>query len=319
VPGDRTGVDLDALLRGERVHPPEVEGRAARSTVPAAGGHEARPGYGTRSRGGRLASRIVLGVAVASAIGTVGAAWESRRQAAAERSARAAATGVGADAPATRTVEVVSVPSDALVLVDGMERGRRSPVVTPGLPNDRAIVVRVTRAGYRDFVRLLPPAAATPQRLVAALEPGTGILSVRSTPAGATVSVGGRAAGRTPLVLGDVDTTAPHVLQVAAPGYQTAARTVDPGSGWRSEGIARSLLVQVVLQRTPRGARALATSAAAPPATPMPPPRAAVATPAGEPPPSAGADSPQPARTSGSASHTAADPALKLPSWAAGR
>ena len=315
------GFDLDALLRGDFEEPgTEPAGATPRGTG-SDSGRTPRKAHKRRWRDRSLAVRLAPIVVLAAAVGVGSVAWEHRRsQAVTARPAPGAPAVARLDPSATRTLEVASVPSGATVTVDGIEARGRTPLTVAGMRNDRPVVVRVTRAGYRDFARTLPAAAATPERLVAALEPGPGILTIRSDPSGASVSIGGRPVGRTPVTVGELETTGHHLIELAAPGHATAALRVGPGDRWRSEGAVRRLKLQVPLKRT-RLARHVpaAASPAAPQAPPAPSPGvpAAAAAFATAPAPPDDAVSSNAARPAEAPPRGSAAAGIKQPPWAA--
>jgi hypothetical protein len=275
---------------------------------------DAGPGGGLPGRSSRLTDRLFLGLALATVAGVAGAAWESRREAAARRAAIPDPASSSTRPAEAWTLEVVTVPSDATVIVDGVDRGRRSPVTVPGLARDRRTDVRITRAGYRDLVRTLAPGTERPGRLVAALEPGPGVLAIVSRPVGASVSIGGREVGRTPLSLTALDTTKRHQVEVAAAGHAPATLAVGPESGWQPDGVTRKLVLRVELKPAARGA---GVAGRPPGAAAAPPPGRAVAdTSADAPSPAAGTERGDSSGPTSAPAPEAAAAGLKRPRWA---
>ncbi len=120
------------------------------------------------------------------------------------------------------------------------------------------------------------PAAASPSPQAAA--PSTGSLRVTSSPSGATVAVGGRRVGETPISIRGV---APgrHDLRVTRAGYESVVRSVDIRAGGvfdtdidlrRAEGVAEQARPQPAPPEPARPARARAESDLAAPSRPAP-------------------------------------------------
>jgi hypothetical protein len=140
-----------------------------------------------------------------------------------------------------------STPAGASVVIDGVERGV-TPVAIRGLAlGTRQVVLR--REGYRPAQRQITLTSDRPSRTVevdllpAARVPAstaarTGELVVDSRPAGATVSVDGRAAGATPLHLRDL-AAGTYRVTIQHPGYRAVTTRVDVAPGQRARVAAR--------------------------------------------------------------------------------
>jgi PEGA domain len=142
---------------------------------------------------------------------------------------------------------VHSSPAGAAVSIDGVDRGV-TPVAIRGLGLGTRTVV-VTRAGYRPSQRQitltpdrpsrtlevdLVAVAATPAARAAARDAG---LVVDSRPAGAAVSIDGRPAGVTPLILPIGPGT--YTVRIERAGYRTITTTVEVSPGQRARVAAR--------------------------------------------------------------------------------
>lgn len=166
--------------------------------------------------------------------------------------AESAATAARATPPGRLLIR--STPSGAAVSVDGTARGvtplalqdlelgsrtiaiarpgyateERRVVLTAGRPS-RSIEVRLAAGGAG--ARATP--APAPRRATAAAEVRTGSLTVESRPSGATVTIGGRVSGTTPLT---VEALPPGEYQVvlALSGYRTVTTTVQVAAGARA-------------------------------------------------------------------------------------
>ena len=125
-------------------------------------------------------------------------------------------------------VTIPSIPSEAAVSVDGVEVG-----VTPGpvpVPSgERSILVKLP--GYKGWRDILQVTAGQPLELSEIrLERADGLLSVRSSPRGASVTVNGRYEGLTPIEI----TVAPRTtlgIRVFKVGYAPVERNVRVESG----------------------------------------------------------------------------------------
>jgi len=185
-----------------------------------------------------IALALIVGLLVGFAGGY--AFFVVRERAAVADSAAAAAA---PSAPASATREQPSTPSVPPVVRTSpppVESGRTAPAAPPA-----------------ESAR--PAPAPVPPRPASAAESAiraTGRVNVRSTPAGARVSVDGRDVGATPLTL---DTLAPgsHVVRITHQGYVAAERRVRIGSNQP----AQSIEVDLVAARAAR-------EAAPPPAAP---------------------------------------------------
>jgi hypothetical protein len=90
----------------------------------------------------------------------------------------------------------------------------------------------VAGAGQETEAVVAPPVVAPPEVIAAGSEPaapGVGQLVIRSSPAGALVTLDGTRAGTTPVSLSDVP-FGQHVVQVARPGFVPAVETIELGA-----------------------------------------------------------------------------------------
>ena len=127
---------------------------------------------------------------------------------------------------AQTTIRVTSTPSSAAILLDGRATGKRTPaslVVSPG-----SHTVTLQLSGYNEASRTVTAVkgkVTTASVTLARTTPvAQGSLKVISTPAGATVTVDGKAVkGVTPLTVNVA--LGSHTVKVALTGYQTVTRT----------------------------------------------------------------------------------------------
>jgi serine/threonine protein kinase len=164
---------------------------------------EARPAPGSR-RGILLA----LGAAVLALV-AVGLSFVLRGR------------GIALPASTENRISVNSLPTGAVVLVDGIDSG----VVTNDyivLPPEREGTVELTfrKAGHRDETRTVTlPLEPGGETVTVTLESAAAVTPVRSTPAGAAVTLDGeQVAGVTPLDL-SLDPESPHTLGFSLDGH----------------------------------------------------------------------------------------------------
>jgi hypothetical protein len=170
--------------------------------------------------------------------------------------------------PAPRSIEVVSIPSGATVALDDRAQPGVTPLAIPASAVESVRQLRVARAGYLTATRSFRDGGRERERVVVALEPAPGTIRVQGTPADAHVQLDGRAMGRLPASLGNVDTTGRHVLTASAPGHATLTRVIGSADEWLPTAERRVLSISVALESTrpaatarrdaPRGARAAA-------------------------------------------------------------
>jgi hypothetical protein len=126
-----------------------------------------------------------------------------------------AVVGGGADAgvavgPATPTgpslglgncsVHIESYPTGAKLTIDGHDAGT-TPADVSGAPCDTDVTVSLTKDRFDPYEKKLKlvESPKAPQKLVAAMRHPLTSLAVTSTPPGATVTINGRAVGKTPI------------------------------------------------------------------------------------------------------------------------
>ena len=126
----------------------------------------------------------------------------------------------------TTTLHVTSTPASATIVLDGKDTGKLTPVTMAVAPGSHTVSLRI--AGYVGTTRTVSVAkggqASLSMSLTRISSASLGSLRITSTPAGAAVTVDGKAvSGKTPLTL-DVS-LGHHVILVALRGYETYSRT----------------------------------------------------------------------------------------------
>jgi hypothetical protein len=131
--------------------------------------------------------------------------------------------------PRTASIEIVSIPGGARVIVDGAAQTGVTPMSVTAKPGaSYRIVVHMER--YEPWERVekisLEGGAA---KVIAALKPILVTLHVDSIPEGAEVFLNGRSVGRTPLTLTRLDPAVATTIEVRAMGYRPERRDLSWG------------------------------------------------------------------------------------------
>jgi formylglycine-generating enzyme required for sulfatase activity len=125
--------------------------------------------------------------------------------------------------PGWSDIAIDSVPQGARVSVNGTVAG--STPLTIQLPAGEQKLV-LTAEGFKPWREVIAVKANQPQRLdTVRLLPADGILTVRTTPAGANVMIGNKFAGRTPLEL-NLSAETQHLIHIYKTGYEKANRKI---------------------------------------------------------------------------------------------
>jgi len=144
-------------------------------------------------------------------------------------------TDLDVDGCGTRqTLNLALIPGWADITIDSVPRGARLTVngksagptpLTIELPAGKHEIL-LTADRFKPWRDQLAVKANHPLELdIIRLQPADGILTVRTTPAGANVMVGSKFAGQTPLEL-NLAAETQHILHINKAGYQKANRTV---------------------------------------------------------------------------------------------
>jgi formylglycine-generating enzyme required for sulfatase activity len=156
--------------------------------------------------------------------------------------------------PAWAEVSIASEPAGAELRVGGVPRGR-TPLTLELMAGSHRVELRL--AGFKPWVSDVQVQANVPLALgPVRLGVPDGRLAVRSTPAGANVTVGGAYRGRTPLEI-DVRPDVPVAIGVLREGYEPARRELSVASGERAvaEFALTPILGEVTVRSTPADAQ----------------------------------------------------------------
>ena len=125
--------------------------------------------------------------------------------------------------PGWSDIAIDSVPQGARVSVNGTVAG--STPLTIQLPAGEQKLA-LTAEGFKPWREVIAVKANQPQKLETVnLQPADGILTVRTTPAGANVMIGNKFAGRTPLEL-NLPAETQHLIHIHKTGYKKANRKI---------------------------------------------------------------------------------------------
>ena len=125
--------------------------------------------------------------------------------------------------PGWSDIAIDSNPQGARVSVNGTEAG--STPLTIQLPAGEH-QLDLTAEGFKPWHGVIAVTANQPHSLETVhLQPADGILTVRTTPAGANVMVGGNFAGRTPLKVNLASETG-HLINIYKAGYEKTRRQI---------------------------------------------------------------------------------------------
>ncbi len=103
-------------------------------------------------------------------------------------------------APAAGTLEIVTEPSGASIVVDGVPTGKQSPATLENLKLKTDLKIVISKNEYEDFEQVVNLTSSKTQKIstkLTPISPSLGRISVNSTPAGAKVFIDDKDTGRT--------------------------------------------------------------------------------------------------------------------------
>jgi eukaryotic-like serine/threonine-protein kinase len=127
--------------------------------------------------------------------------------------------------PEYATVDVISIPPHARVLVDGKELGA-TPLTLERVALERPFALRVELAQYEPWSQSEPITQAHVS-VVASLKPILGTLKVESNPLGAEVFVNNRSIGLTPLERADLSPFQDGTVEVRKIGFKPQRQALE--------------------------------------------------------------------------------------------
>ena len=155
--------------------------------------------------------------------------------------------------PGWARVSISSEPEGAQVLVGGESRGT-TPLELDLMAGSHALELR--RDGFRPWVADIETKANEPLSIgPVRLGVPDGRLTVRSKPAGASVTIGGAYKGRTPLQV-ELRPDVTMAVEISRDGYEPAQRSVTLGSGEEKtlDAVLHPILGEVIVKAQPADA-----------------------------------------------------------------
>ena len=157
---------------------------------------------------------------------------------------------------ATGSINIKSTPSGATIVLDGTAKGT-TPINLRGIAVGSHTLV-LKKSGYNDYstnVTVVPGQTTT---ISAFLSASSGLVSINSTPSGATIVLDGLIKGITPATLTDISTGI-HKLVLKKSGYNDfqTTFTVSPGKTTRISATMVVSTGSINIRSTPSGATIL--------------------------------------------------------------
>ncbi len=127
----------------------------------------------------------------------------------------------------TGAAKIVSEPSGASISLDGKPTNKKTPSTLPIADLKSKHVVELSLNKHKSWRQEFEfPSGDTQITVLANLEPIKGKLTIRSTPSEADVYINGNSKGKTPLAVGNLDTSEEVKVEVRMKGHATITRTV---------------------------------------------------------------------------------------------
>lgn len=135
------------------------------------------------------------------------------------------------------TIDVVTTPGGASVVVNGQDTNLTTPTRLTGLQNG-TYRVELTKPGHEPYETSVTIKAGNNPLIQAELASSRGRFVITSKPEGADVYLDGASVGQTPLELEDIDPGV-HQVGLVKAGYAVVVRTVDTTDGSKGEVTAK--------------------------------------------------------------------------------
>jgi len=152
----------------------------------------------------------------------------------------------------TGTISLSSSPSGVSVYLDGKYKGA-TPLILNGIPIG-SHTIKLTKSGYNDFSKTVTVSSGKNSLISESLSEQTGIISLSSSPSGASVYLDGKYKGTTPLILNGIPIGS-HTIKLTKSGYNDFSKTVTVSSD-KNSLISESLSEQtgiISLSSSPSG------------------------------------------------------------------
>ncbi len=125
--------------------------------------------------------------------------------------------------PAWGQMEITSTPEGAEVYIDGKQQGQ-TPLLAEVL--ETGTEVSITKSGFKPWSKTLTVTAGSEASYpTIILQPADGILTINSSPSGASLTIDGLFVGQTPFKV-NLTSGQTHQLKVFAKGYQTLNKSM---------------------------------------------------------------------------------------------
>jgi hypothetical protein len=156
----------------------------------------------------------------------------------------------------TGSISVSSIPPGATIILDGTTRGITPANLTGVSTGIHSLVLK--KSGYDDYSANVTVNSGKTTIISATLAVSNGLVSINSTPSGATIILDGTTRGITPASFSDVS-VGKHTLVLKKSGYDDYTTTVTVSSG-KSTRVSATLVVStgsINIRSTPSGATIL--------------------------------------------------------------
>jgi serine/threonine protein kinase len=137
--------------------------------------------------------------------------------------------GGGGGEPKAKSIEVVSIPTGAKVLIDGKEQDGKTPFRFTEVALGETYLIEVQSSGYKPWSNEVAITAKSSDvvKVIARLDAITVKLKVESKPKGAKVLINGNPIGVTPLTLEDLDPKTAKSIELQLKGYRPIRQDLD--------------------------------------------------------------------------------------------
>ena len=128
------------------------------------------------------------------------------------------------------TINIISEPPGAAILVDGKTIGKVTPYTIESLDLNKDLKLTLSKPDYDDFEQVINLKSTTPQKISTKLTPvvKTGSLSITSTPKGALIALDDKDTGKkTPATIEDLALNKEYDVKLTLKGYEPWTKTLN--------------------------------------------------------------------------------------------
>ena len=140
-------------------------------------------------------------------------------------------------------ISISSSPNSASVYLDGVYKGV-APITLKKIPIG-SHTIKLTKSGYNDVSKTVTVSSGKNSLISESLSEQTGIISLSSSPSGASVYLDGKYKGTTPLILNGIPIGS-HTIKLTKSGYNDVFKTVTVSSG-KTSSISKNLSLNPIL------------------------------------------------------------------------